>query len=447
VSGVSLKEAFRVWLRIGLLSFGGPAGQIALMHRELVESRKWISEARFLHALNYCMLLPGPEAQQLAIYIGWLMHRTLGGVMAGVLFVAPGAVVILLLSVLYTQFHLVPAVAALFFGLKAAVIAIVVDALLRLSRRVLRDMHAAIIALLAFISLFVFRIPFPLVILAAGAIGTILGRQRNPSTAPTQTTSDTPDNLIDRLFATGQLSHTHVRGAQTLRTLMVWLTLWFVPLGLVALTCGSEHVLSREGVFFSKMSVVTFGGAYSALSYVAQRAVEDFGWLRPSEMLDGLALAETTPGPLILVLQFVAYLGAYRSANPPGWLSGTMGAAICLWATFVPCFLWILVGAPYIERLRESRALNAALKAITAAVVGVILNLSVWFALHALFREGWTVTWGSLNLTMPTLSSIDPVAAALTLFALVLVLRVRASMAATLATCAMLGLVTHWLVR
>jgi len=443
-NAVSFGEAVRVWSRIGLLSFGGPAGQIALMHRELVERRRWISETRFLHALNYCMLLPGPEAQQLAIYIGWLMHRTWGGVVAGVLFVLPGTFVILALSMLYAHFHELPLVAALFFGLKAAVLAIVAEAVLRIGRRALKSAFLVAMAPIAFVAIFAFDVPFPWIIAAAGVIGALLYRTK-PNLFPqpgTATSTESKEvSVVDHLFDTGRLDHAKPNLKRSLRVLLVWCALWIAPIALLALWKGAHSVFVQQGLFFSQTAVVTFGGAYSVLSYVAQRAVEDFAWLHPGEMLDGLALAETTPGPLILVLQFVAYLGAYRaSTGLPPVSSGVLGAGIAVWVTFVPCFLWIFLGAPYIESLRNYRVLNAAMASITAAVVGVILNLSVWFALHTLFAEVHPVRWGLLHMNVPVLSTLNPAALVLTIAALVAMLRFKLSMPATLAASAVLGL-------
>jgi chromate transporter len=444
-AAVSFGEAVRVWARIGLLSFGGPAGQIALMHRELVERRRWISETRFLHALNYCMLLPGPEAQQLAIYIGWLMHRTWGGVVAGVLFVLPGAFVILALSMLYAGFHGLPLVAAMFFGLKAAVLAIVAEAVLRVGRRALKSAFLVTVAATAFAAIFAFNVPFPWIIVAAGVLGALIFRTQ-PNLFPQLKSTSSKDasevSVVDYLFESGQLDHARPDSKRSIRVLLIWCALWVAPIALVALWKGAHSVFVQQGLFFSQTAVVTFGGAYSVLSYVAQRAVEDFGWLRPGEMLDGLALAETTPGPLILVLQFVAYVGAYRATTGmPSMLSGILGASVAVWITFVPCFLWIFLGAPYIETLRNYKVLNAAMASITAAVVGVILNLSVWFALHTLFANARSVQWGPMHMNVPVLATLNPAALALTLVALLAVLRFKVSTPITLAGCALLGLI------
>lgn len=441
---VSFREAVRVWGRIGLLSFGGPAGQIALMHRELVERRRWVSETRFLHALNYCMLLPGPEAQQLAIYVGWLMHRTWGGVVAGVLFVLPGTLVILALSMLYVNFQQLPLIAALFFGLKAAVLAIVADAVLRVGRRALKSSFLVVVAGAAFVAIFAFDVAFPWIIVAAAGLGALMYRVTPglfPQPTPTAAADSPAASVVDHLFATGQLGHTKPNLNRSVRILIIWGTLWIAPIALLALWQGARSIFVQQGLFFSQTAVVTFGGAYSVLSYVAQRAVDDLGWLRPGEMLDGLALAETTPGPLILVLQFVAYLGAYRATTglAPA-VSGMLGAGIAVWVTFVPCFLWIFLGAPYIESLRNYRVLNAAMASITAAVVGVILNLSMWFALHTLFAETHQVQSGILQVDVPVLSSLQPAALVLTVVACIAMLRFKVSMPATLAASAVLGL-------
>ena len=439
---VSFRQAVGVWARIGLLSFGGPAGQVALMHKELVERRRWIDEERFLHALNYCMLLPGPEAQQLAIYVGWLMHKTRGGIAAGVLFVLPGALAVLALSLLYAQFGGVPAVAAAFFGLKAAVLAVVVEALLRVGKRALKTRLMVLVAAAAFVALFVFHVAFPLVILAAALFG-LLGSRLAPLAFPGPRkveASELHATVVDRMAAAGELEHTRPSAARALRVLGCCGALWAAPLLALELGLGPGSVFVQQGRFFSQAAVVTFGGAYAVLAYVAQRAVSDFGWLMPGEMLDGLGLAETTPGPLILVLQFVGFMGAFRHPGAlPALLAGTLGALVTLWVTFVPCFLWILLGAPYIEALRGNRGLHAALSAITAAVVGVISNLSLWFGLHVLFRETADRQLGILHALVPRLGSIDVPAAALTALALLAMFRFKLGLPKTLAASAALG--------
>lgn len=442
----TLSEAARVWAKIGLLSFGGPAGQIALMHKELVEERRWIGEQRFLHALNYCMLLPGPEAQQLATYIGWLMHRTKGGLVAGLLFILPGALVMLALSILYALYREVPLIDAVFFGVKAAVLAVVVEALLRVGRRALKNRVMIGIAIAAFIGIYVFRIPFPLIILAAGLIGWI-GSQRAPQlfAAGGHTgNGGVPDfkGVVDVMFERGELAHTKPSWGLTIRGLAVWLPIWLGPVLLLWMMTGTSSVWAQIGAFFSTMAVVTFGGAYAVLAYVAQAAVDSFGWLAPGEMVDGLGLAETTPGPLIMVLQFVGFLAAYRA---PGTLdplfAGCLGALLTTWVTFAPCFLWIFVGGPYVEALRGNVAISAALSAITAAVVGVIMNLAVWFALHVIFREVRIFEVFGVGPDLPILGSIDWRAAALSLAAMIAMLRFKIGMLPTLAACALAGMV------
>ncbi|MET0342681.1 MAG: chromate efflux transporter [Polyangiales bacterium] len=442
-SHVPFSEAMRVWARIGLLSFGGPAGQIALMHRELVERRAWIDEPRFLHALNYCMLLPGPEATQLATYIGWLLHKTRGGVIAGLFFVLPGFLAILALSILYAELRAVPAVAALFFGLKAAVLAVVVEAVLRIGRRALTRRALVGVAALAFVGIFFFDVPFPLVVVGAGTLG-LLGARLGlvaPRAPAALATAGVHASVIDRMAAEGALAHTQPSLVRALRVLAVCGALWAVPVAVLALAFGSDSVFVRQARLFSQAAVVTFGGAYAVLAYIAQQAVETYGWLSAGEMLDGLGLAETTPGPLIMVVQFVGFLGAHRTAGVLSPLAaGVLGSLITVWVTFVPCFLWIFLGAPYIEALRGNRALHAALSAITAAVVGVILNLSVWFGLHVVFRTVHEVHHGPLRLLVPELASIDFAAAALAAAAMLAMLRFKVGVGITLAASALLGM-------
>jgi chromate transporter len=438
----SFANATRVWARIGWLSFGGPAGQIALMHRELVEARRWISESRFMHALSYCMLLPGPEAQQLAIYIGWLMHRTAGGIVAGTLFVVPGIIVILVLSWLYAVYGHVPAIAAVFFGMKAAVLAIVVEAVLRIGRRALKNPLMLALAVAAFTAIFFLKIPFPLIVLGAGLFG-VLGQRFLPHFFTTdEETYDANDEryIIDRLIKRRELAHIYPSAPRALATLVISLALWFLPVIGVGAWLGRGSVLAQEGVFFSWAAVVTFGGAYAVLAYVAQQVVEKFAWVTAGQMMDGLALAETTPGPLIMVVQFVAFIAAYQH---PGSLSpvlaGVLGSFLTTWVTFVPCFLWIFLGAPYIEALRAHPVLRAALAAITAAVVGVILNLSVWFALHTIFGKVDERHYGVMQLQVPEWSTIDVGAAALSSAALIAMLRYRVRIGWALGSCALLG--------
>jgi chromate transporter len=439
---VPFSEAVRVWAKIGLLSFGGPAGQVALMHKELVERRKWIDEERFLHALNYCMLLPGPEAQQLATYIGWLMHRTRGGLAAGLLFVLPGFLSILCLSILYAGFRDLPAIAAGLFGLKAAVLAIVVEAVLRIGKRALPNRLMIIVAALAFLALFAFAVPFPAVVLLAGSFG-LLGSRVAPLAFPAPAKGKTGpehETVIDRLAAAGELAHTRPSMSRAVRVLGIWGFLWLAPLLALTIGLGRQSVFVQQGILFSQAAMVTFGGAYAVLAYIAQRAVEVHGWLKPGEMLDGLGLAETTPGPLIMVVQFVGFLGAFRN---PGELSpmlaGIVGSVVTVWVTFVPCFLWIFLGAPYVEAVRGNRALHAALSTITAAVVGVILNLSLWFGMHVLFHRVTEVHAGPLHLLVPSLTSIDPAATLLAALAMLAMLRFKLGLPKTLAATALLG--------
>lgn len=440
----SLATTTRIWARIGLISFGGPAGQIALMHRELVEERRWIGEERFLHALNYCMLLPGPEAQQLAVYIGWLMHRTVGGLIAGLLFVIPGALVMLGLSILYVTLRHVPLVDGLFFGVKAAVLAIVVEAGLRISRRALRNRAMVALAIAAFIAIFLFKAPFPAIVLGAGLVGW-LGSHVRPgwfgNGAGHGATGPATAGLLDGLLARGELAHVRPSGRKAMAVLAVWLPLWLGPVMLLWALTGPDSVWTQIGGFFSTMAVVTFGGAYAVLAYVAQAAVDGFGWLTPGEMLDGLGLAETTPGPLILVLQFVGFLAGFRAPGAlPPLVAGSLGALLTLWVTFAPCFLWIFLGAPYVEALRGNRALAAALGAITAAVVGVIANLALWFGLHVLFGETRSLSVLGLRPELPVLASLDWRAALLSAAAAIMLLRFKLGMMPVLAISAAAGI-------
>ena len=414
-AGVTFAEALRVWARIGLLSFGGPAGQIALMHREIVEERGWLSEKQYLAALNFCMLLPGPEAMQLATYAGWKLHGTRGGLAAGLLFVLPGALIVLALSMLYAAFGRIPVIEAVFYGIKAAVLAIVIEALLRVARRALKSRGDWVIAALAFLALFCFGLPFPLVILVAALYGFWRG--------------------------SGE-AEAHEGAFPSWRTLAgtvsLWSAVWLVPLALIAVVLGPDHVLTQVGVFFSKLAVVTFGGAYAVLAYMAQAAVETKGWLSAQEMIDGLALAETTPGPLILVTEFVGYLAGLRGMGSVR--GGIAGATVTLWATFAPCFLWIFAFAPYIEAIGKRPKLSGALAAITAAVVGVILNLSLWFGLHVLFSHvermaGWFRPWA------PEWSNLDWFSLGLSILAAMALMRLRLGIIGTLALCAAIGAV------
>lgn len=435
--GVPFREAFRVWLRVAALSFGGPAGQIAVMHRILVEEKRWVSESRFLHALNYCMLLPGPEAQQLATYIGWLMHRTLGGIMAGGLFILPGIIAIMGLSWIYALYGKVGFVAALFFGLKAAVLAIVIEAVIRIGKRALKNRMLVAIAAAAFAAIFFFDAPFPLIILAAGLIGFMGGRRNLPQFQVGGHGAEDDDNML------GEDTPVHARPnlARSLRIAALWLALWLIPVFALLVALGPGDVFSQIAIFFSKMALVTFGGAYAVLAYVAQQAVETYGWLRPGEMLDGLGMAETTPGPLIMVLQFVGFMAAFRDAGALSpLLAGTLGGLLATWVTFTPCFLWIFLGAPYIEVLRGNRALSGALSAITAAVVGVILNLAIWFGIHTIFREVQPLEWGLVSVDAPVWSSVNPWALLLSAAAMLGMLRFKVGMVATLAATSAAGI-------
>ncbi|TXN03363.1 chromate efflux transporter [Methylobacterium sp. WL64] len=432
----TLRQAVPVWMRVAALSFGGPAGQIAVMHRILVDERRWISERRFLHGLGFCTLLPGPEAQQLATYIGWLMHGPAGGLVAGGLFVLPGLLALMGLSWLYVLYGAVDLVAGLFFGLKAAVLAIVLHALWRLGGRALRGRADRLIAAAAFVAIFVLAVPFPLVVVAAGALGLVLGRRPAPASAETEA-GDEGGFLIGQAM----LSRERAGPEESLRVAALWLAIWLLPVAALLLLPGPPPVFGQVAVFFAKMAVVTFGGAYAALAYVAQQAVEHYGWLRPGEMLDGLGLAETTPGPLIMVLQFVGFLAGYRAPGTlPPLLAGTLAGLLTTWVTFAPCFLWIFAGAPLIGRLRGSRLLAGALSAITAAVAGVILNLAVWFGLRTLFSEVRSVPLGPLRLDLPVPASLDPAALVLTLAAVLAVFRFGLGALPTLALCAGAGM-------
>jgi chromate transporter len=444
--GVSLNDAFWVWLKVALLSFGGPAAQIAVMHRILVEEEHWISESRFLHALNYCMLLPGPEAKQLAVYIGWLMHRTLGGIMAGALFVVPGVISIMALSYIYAVYGHVPVMVALFFGLKAAVLAIVLEAVFRIGKRSLKNNTMRLLAAAAFVGIFFFAIPFPIIILGAALIG-FLGAWSGASAFLVKSGHGSDKKtgvVVESLLGEELPEHARPTVARALRASSIWLALWLVPVILLLITLGRGNVFTEIAVFFSKMAVVTFGGAYAVLAYVAQQAVENYGWLKPGEMLDGLGMAETTPGPLIMVLQFVGFMAAYRD---PGALSpmmaGTLGGLLATWVTFIPCFLWIFLGAPFVEVLRDNKAVSGALSTITAAVVGVVLNLAIWFALHTIFREVRPVHGYEFSFDMPVLTSVDPWALALAIAAAIAIFRFKVGMIPTLAACCGAGVVLY----
>jgi chromate transporter len=444
---VTLGEAFWVWLRIAALSFGGPAGQIAVMHRILVEEKRWIGEHRFLHALNYCMLLPGPEAQQLATYIGWLMHRTRGGIVAGTLFVLPGAISIMALSWIYALYGRVGIVSALFFGLKCAVLAVVLQAVVRIGGRALKNNVMRGLAAIAFILIFFVGVPFPIIVLAAGVIGYMGGRAGVAAFqvggghgAARGTIVEDADTLLGEELP----SHANPTIGQTSRQAAIWLALWLAPVVALVLLLGHGSVFSQIAIFFSTMAVVTFGGAYAVLAYVAQQAVETYHWLSAREMLDGLGMAETTPGPLIMVLQFVGFMGAYRH---PGMLSpllaGTLGGLLATWVTFVPCFLWIFLGAPFIERMRGNKALSGALSAITAAVVGVVLNLALWFAIHTIFRSAHPIAAGPFHFDMPVFASVDPWALAIAAAAILAMFRLKIGIFTTLGGASAIGVALH----
>lgn len=441
------REAFAVWARVALLSFGGPAGQIAVMHRILVEEKRWLGDQRFLHALNFCMLLPGPEAQQLTVYIGWLMHRTAGGIVAGLLFVLPGMITIMILSIVYALYGDVGFVTAIFFGLKAAVLAIVLQAVVRIGTRVLKSPTKLSIAAVSFIAIFLFDAPFPAIILAAGLFGFFAGRagmqafsgEQGPSRVGGAHVADT-----DTVLGQGIPDHARPDMAWSIKIGCVLAVLWLAPTFVLMAALGVDDVFTDIAIFFSQMAVVTFGGAYAVLAYVAQAAVETHGWLQPGEMLDGLGMAETTPGPLIMVTQFVGFVGAFRD---PGALSpmlaGILGGLLTTWVTFAPCFLWILLGAPHVEKLRGNRALSAALSAITAAVVGVVLNLALWFAMHVVFRDVITFAGWGLDMSIPRLPSLDPAALILSAAALVAVFRFNINVIVLLALAAAVGLILY----
>jgi chromate transporter len=418
----------RAFVRIGCLSFGGPAGQIALMHKELVEDRGWVDEDQYLRALNFCNLLPGPEAQQLATWIGWRLHGLRGGLAAGLLFVLPGAVVILGLSILYVYAAGLTWFAALFGGIKAAVVALVVQALLRIGKRALNTGLKRGIAVVAFLALFALNLPFPLVVLGAGAVGMIVAA-KNPALLAMKPMARAPD-----LPPRGALV------LQTAVTIATWLVIWLAPLALIAVTLGRGHVLVSIGLFFGKLAVVTFGGAYAVLAYMAQQAVNTHHWLSTGEMADGLGLAETTPGPLIMVTQFVGFLGAWRAPAPfTPLVAGVLGAAITTWMTFAPCFLWIFAMAPWMERLEHAKRLQGGLAALTAAIVGVIGSLALWFGLQVLFRAHVALRLGWGEVRLPVLASLNPIAAALSVLAFVLLFRTKAGVLGTLAACGAAG--------
>ena len=415
-----MRESTRMWFGISLRTFGGPAGQIAVMHEEIVDKRKLIGESRFLHALSFCTLLPGPEAQQLAIYLGWLLNGTTGGLIAGTLFVLPGFVAMMALAAIYAQWGATDLVTAVFYGLGPAVIAIVIQAVARMSKRSLKTATARWLAVGAFVSLVLFSVPFPLVIVLAGVVGVLANRSQ-------------PAQHVEVIRVQSGKWH-------PLRIIAIGLTLWFLPIVAAAVLLGRDHVFVDTGVFFSGTAVVTFGGAYAVLSFVAQRAVDVYGWLLPGEMVNGLALAETTPGPLIMVVQFVGFLAAFRNAGSlDPWVAGVVGSSLVVWVTFVPCFIFVFLGAPFVERLRSNHTLSAAMSAVSAAVVGVIANLSVYFSLHTLFEETTLTKTGIIRMTLPAWDSVDIRALVLTALACVLVFRYKWSTVRVMLTLAAVG--------
>lgn len=445
---VPFGQSVRTWAKVSLQTFGGPAGQIAVMQRTLVEEKRWIGQQRFNHALSYCMLLPGPEAQQLAIYIGWLLNGTRGGLVAGTLFVLPGVAAMLGLSAAYVGWGDTTLVTGLFAGLAPAVLAIVAQAVIRIARRSLAHPALIGIAVAAFLALAVLTVPFPVVIVAAAVAGWLLHRIRPEAitTKPANGADTGPAPVIPD----DVLHHDPPSHRRTIKVLTIGLLAWAIPVVAVIVFTGPSSVFTTQGLFFSGTALVTFGGAYAVLSFVAHQAVQTYGWLTPGEMVKGLALAETTPGPLIMVVQFVAFLGAYRAPgdlNP--WVAATLGAVLTVWVTFTPCFLFIFLGAPYIERLRGNRAISAALTGITAAVVGVIANLAVYFTIHTLFAATHPLAWGPIRLDIPQPAGIQPFALVLAAAAFLMIFTLRWSILRTLALTAALGLAgtlaLHWL--
>jgi len=425
-NAITLAEANRVWASIGLRSFGGPTAQIALMHRVLVDERRWLGEREFLDALGFCMLLPGPEAMQLATYAGWKFHGLVGGLVAGLWFVLPGALVVGSLAVVYAMFGHVAWIVAAFAGIKATVLVLVIEAMLRIGRRALTERRQIAVAAGSLLSLGVFSVPYPLVVLVAGLLGWGWTVKAAPDRVP---------------------AHANTSPLATLRTIGVWLAIWVLPLAALAMVLGPGHILSQLGLFFSKLAVVTFGGAYAALGYMSQDVVSKHGWLTAGQMLDGLGLAETTPGPLILVTEFVGFIAAWQSPPHASLLRGVLGAAVAIWATFVPCFLWIFAGAPHIARIRSLPRLQGALAAITSAVLGVILSLALWFAAHVLFARTQMLQWGPMHLLVPEIASADLQMLVLALVSVVLLMRFRWSVHRVIGTAAVLSLLIHWLAR
>jgi len=436
---VSFRQAMRVWAYIGINSLGGPAGQISVMHREVVDQRRWISDGRFVHALNYCLLLPGPEAQQLATYLGWLMHGVRGGVAAGALFILPGFVVMLGLSVIYAVFGSVTWVSGLLFGLQAAVVALVLQAMARIARRTLHGPVLLGLALAAFLALFLFALPFPLVIALAAMAGWIIGKAQpgwiDKKDVPATAGQDTEVLLADDMA----VSPASARSAR--RAALGALILWLVPVVVLVLVLGTSNLFAQQALLFSKTAVITFGGAYAVLTYIAQQAVQNYHWLSMSDMATGLGLAETTPGPLLLVLEFVGFVAAYENPGSlPPLVAGLCGATLTVWVTFLPCFFFIFIGAPYVERLRHNKALRHALTGLGAAVVGVIGNLAVTFAIATAFATVTRATWGPFNVELPTLTSVNFASLSISVVALLLVFRLKQSTLRVLAVCAALGL-------
>lgn len=443
-------DALRAWLLIAVQSFGGPAAQIAVMHRVVVDERKWLSEERFLHALNYCMLLPGPEAQQLVSYLGWIAHGVRGGLISGALFVLPGFLSILLLSSLYAAYHEVPVVSAALFGLKASVLAVVVEAMVRIGRRVLKEPATFAVAALAFVALFFFEVPFPAVIVGAGLFGALAPRAFPPPGNRASAGEDTGAPILDRVLDDPQTRHVQPRPARDGTLALAILGTWLAPTLLLWVMFGPDVTFTRIATFFSGAAVVTFGGAYSVLAYVGQHAVEAEHWLSAGEMLDGLGLAETTPGPLIQVVQFVGYLAAYRDPGAlPPLLAGFLGSVLTTFVTFAPSFLFVLVGAPYVEAVRKVTALASALRAITSAVVGVVANLAVWLTLHVWFGEvtesHHTTLGTSVRLLAPDLATFRPFAVAIAMASAVALLRYHVEMWWVLGVGAAIG-VAWWAV-
>lgn len=437
---IPFREALRAWFAISLQTFGGPAGQIAVMQRTLVDEKRWIGQKRFLHALSYCTLLPGPEAQQLAIYIGWLLNGVRGGLAAGTLFVLPGVAALLALSAVYVAAGDTLLVTALFAGLAPAVLAIVAQAVVRVAGRALGHPALVAVAVAAFVALAVFAVPFPLVVAGAAVIGWALGRWA-PHPMHTATGHGSVPDGPAPLIPDDTLHVEPPSRAHAVKVLAIGVAAWAVPVGAVAALTGAGSIFTDQALFFSGAALVTFGGAYAVLAYVAQKAVEVYGWLAPGEMVHGLALAETTPGPLIMVVQFVAFVGAYQQPGPMDpWAAAVLAALLTTWVTFVPCFVFVFVGAPWVERLRGNHALSSALTGITAAVVGVIANLALFFALHTLFASTTSLTWGPARLEVPDLGTLRPVALGIGLAAAVMLFRLKWPVLRTLGVCAALGL-------